>query len=183
MASTIITCSVGGGKESFNISDKNTLNRLMLKLCQLYVQSTQAADEATQYWADVATQSQSPLAPLAHVPGAFAALWTPEVAPTTAAVLSTAGYGFAALPRSLTHFTTKAGAAGIAGTGVINSSKFGLNGLFGPGVYMARLGRPLNLMIKEPAKIPIYLPTPAGTVRILPYVVYVRWGFSGVKAP
>ncbi|WP_225975993.1 hypothetical protein [Paracidovorax avenae] len=111
----------------------------------------------------------------------FAALWTPDIAPTTATVLSTAGYGFAALPKSLIHFTTKAGAAGIARTSVIHSSKFGLHGFFGPGVYMARFGRPLNMMIKEAATIPIHLSTPAGTVRILPYLVYVRWGFNGVR--
>ncbi|WP_231502291.1 hypothetical protein [Paracidovorax avenae] len=181
MADNSLICRREGCGTPVQISDAGAVHRLMLKLRQLYVQSTQAADEATQYWAGVATQSRSPLAPLAHVPGVFAALWTPDIAPTTATVLSTAGYGFAALPKSLIHFTTKAGAAGIARTAVIHSSKFGLHGFFGPGVYMARFGRPLNMMIKEAATIPIHLSTPAGTVRILPYLVYVRWGFNGVR--
>ncbi|CAM3886875.1 hypothetical protein ACAN107058_19035 [Paracidovorax anthurii] len=153
----------------------------MYQFRKLYRQSTLAADNAAQYWADVAATSDSPLAPLAHVPGVFAALWTPDVAPTTATVLGAAGYGFAALPKHLIHFTTEAGAAGIARTGVINASRAGSHGIFGPGVYMARFGLPLNMMIKEVATVPIYLPTPAGTVRILPYLVYVRWGSSGVR--
>lgn len=37
------------------------------------------------------------------------------------------------------------------------------------------------MMIKEIATVPIHLPTPAGTVRILPYLVYVRWGGRGLK--
>ncbi|AVS73424.1 hypothetical protein [Paracidovorax cattleyae] len=83
--------------------------------------------------------------------------------------------------RHLIHFTTQAGAAGIARTGMIRASSYGLDGIFGAGVYMARIGRPLNGFIDKVSRIPIHLPTPAGTVRIVPYLVYVRWGTAGVK--
>ncbi|WOI46978.1 hypothetical protein [Acidovorax sp. BLS4] len=181
MPDIALTCRREGCGTPVEVSDAGTISHLMFKLRQLYRQSTLAADEAAQYWANVATTSDSSLAPLAHVPGVFAALWTPDVAPTTATVLGAAGYGFAALPKHLIHFTTTAGAAGIARTGVIHASRAGANGVFGPGVYMARLGPPLNMMIKEVATVPIHLPTPAGTVRILPYLVYVRWGGRGLK--
>lgn len=46
---------------------------------------------------------------------------------------------------------------------------------------MARIGRPINLIVAAQARIPIMLATPAGTARILPYLVYVRWGLNGVK--
>lgn len=162
MSHPSLTCHREGFNAPLRVTDRFIIDRFLFKLKQLYWQSTLAAEEATQYWADVATTSQSPLAPLAHVPGVFSALWLPDVAPTTATVLGTAGYGFAALPKHLIHFTTSAGAAGIAQSGLIHA--------------MAWVGLPLNMMIKEGATIPIHLATPAGTVRILPYFVYVRWG-------
>lgn len=177
--SNSITCQKDGC--SHVVDDPSALNRLLFGLKQAYLASTAMADSAAQDWAEIAVKSKHPLAPLAHVPGMFAALWTPDVAPTTAITLATAGYGFAALPRHLTHFTTAAGAQGIAATGVINASRAGLSGIFGPGVYMARVGLPLNGFIKAQATVPIVLATPAGTVRIVPYLVYVRWGFGGVK--
>lgn len=183
MPDIALSCRRDGCGTSVEVSDAGAISHLMHRLRELYRQSTLAADDAAQYWADIAVTSQSPLAPLAHVPGAMAALWTPDVAPTTATVLGAAGYGFAALPRQLIHFTTKAGAAGIARSGVINSSKFGIHGIFGRGVYMARIGYPINGFIDKVSRFPIYLPTPAGTVRIVPYLVYVRWGFKGVKIP
>ncbi|CAM3553098.1 hypothetical protein [Paracidovorax anthurii] len=183
MADASISCRREGCGTPVQISDAGTISRFMFKLRQLYRQSTLAADNAAQYWADVAATSRSPLAPLAHVPGVFAALWTPDVAPTTATVLGAAGYGFAALPKNLIHFTTEAGAAAIARTGAINSSRFIQQGIYGPGVYMTRIGRPLNLFIDKASRVPIHLPTPAGTVRIYPYFVYVRWGATGVKVP
>jgi hypothetical protein len=128
----------------------------------------------------MAVNSEHPLAPLANIPGVFAALWTPEVAPATAVTLATAGYGFAALPKNLIHFTTGAGARGIAASGSINATRFGL---FGPGVYMTAIGRPLNLFVQATARIPIYLATPAGTIRILPRLIYVRWGMTPVILP
>lgn len=179
MPATSITCQKAGC--SHVVNDPGALSRLFASLQRTYVASTAAGDDAAQYWADIAVNSKHPLAPLAHVPGVFAALWTPEVAPTTAITLATAGYGFAALPRHLTHFTTVAGARGIAASGIINSARFGLGGIFGPGVYMARVGLPLNGFIKATATVPILLATPAGTVRIVAYLVYVRWGFAGVK--
>lgn len=56
-----------------------------------------------------------------------------------------------------------------------------MTGIFGPGVYMARIGLPLNAFIKARATVPIHIGTPAGTVRVVPYLVYVRWGVSGVR--
>lgn len=150
------------------------------ELASLYRTTVSAGDNAAQYWADIAVKSKHPLAPLANVPGVFAALWTPEVAPTTAVTLATAGYGFAALPKSMVHFTTAAGARGIVADGAINATRMGL---FGPGTYMTLVGRPLNLFVRATARIPIILATPAGTVRIIPRLVYVRWGLSRVVLP
>ncbi len=161
----------------------------MSKLSNAYKSSTRAGEQATQYWADISVNSKHPLAPLASIPGAFAALWTPETAPHTAITLGTAMYGFDGLPNQLTHFTTEAGAAGIARAGAINASRgtFAgiprLGGLFGPGVYMARVGPPINLFIRAAARTPILLNTPAGTARIIPYLVYVRWGTAPLMLP
>ena len=146
----------------------------------MYRATTAAGDNASQYWADIAVKSEHPLAPLANIPGVFAALWTPEVAPTTAVTLVSAGYGFSALPKKLVHFTTAAGARGIVASGTINSTRFGL---FGPGVYMGAIGRPINLFVRAKANIPVLLSTPAGTVRIIPRLVYVRWGIAPVVLP
>lgn len=161
------------GKPSLVIEDQNTVQEFWRKLKDLYHSSTAAGDYAAQYWANVAVNSDHPAAPLAHIPGVFAALWTPDVAPKTAITLGTAGYGFIGLPKNIVHFTSVAGANGIRTSGVIRSTKIGL---FGPGVYTANVGRPLNLFIPKTSLTPIYLPTPAGTVRIIPKLVYVRWG-------
>ena len=152
------------------------------QLQRTYRESTQAGTQSAQYWADLSVKSKSPLAPLAVIPGAFAALWTPETAPTTAMTLGSAIYTFGGLPENLTHFTIEEGAAGIARTGAINASR-GLGGMFGPGVYMARVGPPLNLFIRAASTIPIMLETPAGTARIIPYLVYVRWGTAPLLIP
>lgn len=181
MTDTSLSCRPNGCGNPVNFSDKSEIDRLLFKLGNLYRASTRAGDNAAQHWADIAVKSKHPLAPLANVPGVFAALWTPEVAPATAITLATAGYGFAALPKRLFHFTTPAGARGITQSRIIHSSPFGLQGIFGPGVYMASIGRPINGLIKASARIPIFLNTPAGTVRILPYLVYVRWGLGGVS--
>lgn len=181
MTITSLSCRREGDGEPIQITDTVTVSHLLFKLRQLHRTSTLAAHDAAQYWADVAATSKSPLAPLAHAPGVLAVLWTPDIAPTTATVLGAAGYGFAALPKHLIHFTTQAGAAGIARTGMIRASGYGLDGIFGAGVYMARIGRPLNGFIDKVSRIPIHIPTPAGTGRIVPYLVYVRWGTTAVK--
>lgn len=181
MTNQSLSCHPHCFGDSVSVSDKGVIDGFLFRLSTLYRTTTQAGDTAAQYWADIAVNSNHPLAPLAHIPGVFAALWTPEVAPTTAVTLVTAGYGFAALPKHMIHFTTAAGARGIAQTGIINSSRFGMSGIFGPGVYMARTGLPLNVFIKARATFPIFLKTPSGTVRVVPYLVYVRWGFGGVK--
>lgn len=58
-----------------------------------YLPGTEAGDNAAQYWADIAVKSDHPLAPLANVPGVFAALWTDQTATNTAFTLGTAGLG------------------------------------------------------------------------------------------
>lgn len=161
-------------------SGQNPLVKFCHDLYKLYHSSTTAGEYSAQYWADIAVNSKHPLAPLANIPGVFAALWTPKVAPQTAFTLATAGWSFISLPKNLIHFTTVAGAEGIAATGAINATRIGL---FGPGVYMAAIGRPLNLFIQAQSKIPILLNTPAGVARIIPYLVYVRWGFNSLKIP
>lgn len=177
MTSTSIPCRELGCGPVIEVPDKSSVENFLNEMAHLYSASTTAGRNAAQYWADLAVKSKHPLAPLANIPGVFAALWTPEVAPTTAITLAAAGYGFAALPKNLVHFTTTAGAGGIATSATINATRFGL---FGPGTYMASIGRPLNLFIRATARVPIYLATPAGTVRIIPYLVYVRWGLAPI---
>jgi hypothetical protein len=175
-----ITCHQVGCSSGVDVAEKSSINAFFSQMTHLYNMSTAAGDNAAQYWADIAVNSNHPLAPLANVPGVFAALWTPEVAPTTAITLATAGYGFAALPKNLVHFTTAAGARGIAASATINSTRFGL---FGPGAYLTAVGRPLNLFVRAAARVPINIATPAGTTRIIPYLVYVRWGLSPIVLP
>lgn len=160
--------------------DRDPAEQVLVGLRSLYESSVNAGDSAAQYWADLAEHSDSPFAPLAHVPGAFAALWVPDTAPATATTLSLAAYGFVGVPRTLVHFTTAAGARGIAHTGAINATRIGL---FGPGVYLTAIGRPLNLFVRAVAKTPLQVLTPGGTVRILPYLVYVRWGLAPLALP
>jgi hypothetical protein len=175
-----ISCCQPGRADPEVVTDTATVGRLLFELEIAYRASTQAGEQAAQFWAGLAVHSHHPLAPLAHVPGVFAALWTPQAAPTTAFTLGTAGYGFVALPRSLVHFTTLAGARGIAAEGAIRSSTWGL---FGPGVYLAALGRPLNLFVRATATRPILVSTPAGVIRIIPRLVYVRWGIGPLVLP
>lgn len=181
MTTHSLSCREYGCSEPIGVSDKGVIDSFLFRLGNLYRMTTQAGDSAAQHWADIAVISKHPLAPLAHIPGVFAALWIPETAPSTAVTLATVGYGFAALPKHMIHFTTAEVARGIAQTGIINSSRFGMSGIFGPGVYMARTGLPLNVFIKARATFPILLNTPSGTVRVVPHLVYVRWGFGGVK--
>ena len=50
-----------------------------------------AGEGAAQFWADIAVNSDHPLASLANVPGVFASAWTRDTAGTTFLTLSTAG--------------------------------------------------------------------------------------------
>lgn len=178
MSDNCVTCQAHPTRPPIKLTDASSL---MWKLKTLYEATTAVASDATQFWADTAETSKSPMAPLAHIPGGFAALWTPGVAPTTALTLGTAGFGFVNVPREMIHFTTAAGRAGILSSGAIRAStNIFKNALFGPGVYMARLGRPINLFISEKSLVPIVISTPAGTARIIPYLVYVRWGLGPV---
>lgn len=162
------------------VSGQKAVAAALHQLGNFYRASTNAGIDAAQYWADISVNSKSPFAPLADIPGAFAALWIPETAPKTALTLSIAAYTFAAVPRSLVHFTTEEGAAGIAASRAIYASR-GFRAVFGPGVYMARIGRPINLFVQAVSRVPIVIATPAGTARIIPYLVYVRWGTDAVK--
>jgi hypothetical protein len=180
MTDKTISCYRNNCSKHVEVREDSVVDSFLSKLKTLYDSTTAAGDSSTQYWVDIAVNSEHPLAPLAHIPGVFAALWTPEVAPSTAVTLATAGYGFAALPKNLVHFTTVTGSRGIASTGTINASKIGL---FGPDVYLTSVGRPVNLFVRASAKTPIIVSTPAGTVRILPKLVYVRWGLSPLVLP
>ena len=147
----------------------------MPDMASLYRASTSAGENATQCWADIAVKSKHPLAPLANVRGVFAAICTPDFATATALTLATAGYGFAAVPKNLIHFTPEAGARGIAASVItINATRIGH---LGPERYLTAVGRPLNLFVRANARTPIYLATSAGTARIIPRLVYVRRGF------
>jgi RHS repeat-associated protein len=90
---------------------------------------------------------------------------------------TTAAYGLGGLPANMTHFTTAAGARGIAVSGTIRPTIFGL---FGPGTYMATIGRPLNLFVPKASTVAIKFARPSGTVRVIPKLIYLR-PFRGVK--
>jgi hypothetical protein len=91
---------------------------------------------------------------------------------------TSATYGFFRLPATMTHFTTAAGARGIAASGRINPTRWGL---FGPGTYMTTIGRPTNLFVPKTSTVPLTVARPSGTVRIIPGLVYLR-PFSGVRS-
>jgi hypothetical protein len=87
----------------------------------------------------------------------------------------TLAYGVAKVPTQLVHFTTAAGARGIATDGFIE----GGYGLFNPvvkGVYMTTVGRSVNLFVPAASTIPIAVIAPAWTARIIPYLVYLKAG-------
>jgi hypothetical protein len=58
-----------------------------------YLPGTEAGESAALYWADIAVNSEHPLAFAAHVPGVFASMWTDQTAVSTAFTLGTAGTG------------------------------------------------------------------------------------------
>lgn len=70
-----------------------------------------------------------------------------------------------AIPKTLTHFTTQAGAAGIAQTGLRASSR----GLFGAGRYASSIGAfPRNIWVRPAATIPVSINNTAGFYRSTP---------------
>jgi hypothetical protein len=73
-----------------------------------YLPGIESGSNAAQYWADIAVNSEHPLAPLANVPGVFASLWTAETAVQTAFTLGTAGVG-AIGSRAVDFFTVGRG--------------------------------------------------------------------------
>ncbi len=81
----------------------------------------------------------------------------------TAATLAVQAGG--AIPKVLTHFTTKAGAAGIAETG-LNASR---GGLFGGGKYASSTGAfPKNPFVPPGSTVPVAIENTAGYVRAVP---------------
>ena len=80
MPNNLASCHVNGSFSPTNISSMGNLRSFLWRLNCLYKSTTQAGHYAAQYWADIAVRSEHPLAPLAHIPGVFAALWTPDVA-------------------------------------------------------------------------------------------------------
>ncbi|WP_428142922.1 hypothetical protein [Delftia acidovorans] len=70
-----------------------------------------------------------------------------------------------AIPKTLTHFTTEAGAAGIAQSGIKSSSA----GLFGTGKYASSVGGyPRNPFMPRGSAIPVDINKKTGYVRALP---------------
>ena len=73
---------------------------------------------------------------------------------------------FAAIPSTLTHFTTSAGAAGIAASGSINASR---SGLFGAGIYASSIGPfPSNPFVPPASTIAVTITNTTGFVRAIP---------------
>jgi hypothetical protein len=71
----------------------------------------------------------------------------------------------AAIPKTLTHFTTAGGAAGIANTG-LNASR---GGLFGGGRYASSTGHfPTNPLVPRGATVPVTISNTSGYVRAVP---------------
>lgn len=80
-----------------------------------------------------------------------------------AATLATNAVG--AIPKTLTHFTTEAGAAGIAQSGIKSSSA----GLFGAGKYASSVGGyPKNPFVPPGFTIPVAINKTTGYVRAVP---------------
>lgn len=182
MPDIALSCRRDGCGTPVEISDAGAISHLMHKLRELYHRSTLAADDAAQYWADTAVTSQNPLAPLAHVPGAMAALWTPDFAPTTATVLGAEGYGFTALRKQLIHFTTKACGGYCAFRRYQFQQVRDSRNLWSGRVHGTNWVSDQRVH-RQGIAIPDLSPHACryGTHR--PYLVYVRWGFKGVKIP
>ncbi len=78
-----------------------------------------------------------------------------------------AAQAFGAIPAVLTHFTTRAGAAGIAASGTINASKGAQ--LFGGGKYASSVGGfPRNPFVPAGSTVPIAINNTSGFVRAVP---------------
>jgi hypothetical protein len=132
-------------------------------------------DAAAQYWADKQVQTGNPLY---AIPGLLASLWTPQTSDVTAALLGTAAYATVGIPRSLIHYTTAAGARGIASSGSILPSTGAT--LFGDGVYATTTSAAINPFVPAASTIP-YTISGSGFMRIIPGFVYLNGG-SGLTA-
>jgi len=127
-------------------------------------------DSAAQYWADKQVQTGNWLY---AIPGAFAALWTPSTSDITTAALGTAVYATLGIPKTLIHYTTVEGAAGIAESGVVLPSTGAT--LFGDGVYGTTTSAGINPFVPAASTIPIEV-SGEGFMRILPKLVYLKGG-------
>jgi RHS repeat-associated protein len=127
-------------------------------------------DSAAQYWADRQVQTGNGLY---AIPGVLASLWTPRTSDVTAAILGTAIYATIGIPSTLTHYTTAAGARGIAASGsVLPSSGWTL---FGRGVYATTTSAAVNPFVPTASTIPISI-SGSGFMRIIPGLVYLNGG-------
>lgn len=72
-------------------------------------------------------------------------------------------------PKSLTHYTTKKGAEGIAKNGMRTGG-----GLFGRGTYATTVDRPWSPFVPPNSKVPIAVD--GDFFRIIPYLVYLDGG-------
>ena len=88
-----------------------------------------------------------------------------RVAGTTIAL---AAYATGAIPSTLTHFTTRAGAAGIAESGFVNAGA----GIFGRGAYAATAR---TAFVPAASTVPVTISS-QGFIRIIPNAVYIGGG-------
>jgi hypothetical protein len=83
----------------------------------------------------------------------------------TGTAVTIAAFMRGATPSTLTHYTTEAGAVGIAQSGLRSSS----GGLFGGGRYASSIGPfPRNLFVPPGSKVPIEIINTAGYLRVMP---------------
>lgn len=127
-------------------------------------------ESAAQYWADKQVKTGNPLY---AIPGALASLWTPSTSDTTATLLGTGAFLTMGIPGTLTHYTTAAGARGIASSGAIAPSTGAT--LFGKGIYATTTSAAVNPFV--PAGSTIGITTSGqGFMRIIPGLVYLKGG-------
>ena len=77
------------------------------------------------------------------------------------------------LPQTMTHYTTTAGKEGIMQSGMINGGP----GIADRGVYMTTTQPfPVNPFVPPNSTVPVTFPTPDGTMRIIPGLIYIKYG-------
>jgi hypothetical protein len=74
MTSRSISCQPSGCGPAIKVPHTSSVDKFLQDMTWMYHASTTEGDSAAQYWADTAVNSKNPLAPLANIPGVFAAL-------------------------------------------------------------------------------------------------------------